>query len=128
MTQITIMVEADADLGVLASLREIARVAPSVLSCPVDEGDLSLLLSEVAANAVQAQSTRLCVRMERSTPSTLRVAVSDDGEGVPALQRPPSHRSSGRGLAIVDAISAGWGTHRSDFDRGTTVWFLLAVR
>ena len=52
------------------------------------------------------------------------VEVADrNGAGVPDLRRADDEADGGRGLQIVERLSARWGWHR---DRGQTVtWFEL---
>jgi hypothetical protein len=51
----------------------------------------------------------------------VRVLVSDAGGGVPTVGHPEPTAPSGRGLALVEALSTDWGTDsRPD---GKTVWF-----
>lgn len=90
----------------------------------------ALLVSELASNAVRhgrlpGRDFSLRVTVEHDL-ATLRIEVSDScGEKIPALPDTPAPGSegseSGRGLLLVDALAARWGTdlrHPS----GKTVW------
>ncbi len=92
---------------------------------PVD--DAALLVSELAANAIQHTATGdggsfeiiVCQR-----PGTVCVLVTDSGSpGVPALAPAGDLDASGRGLAIVAALARRWG-HQAGRG-GRIVWFEL---
>lgn len=85
--------------------------------------DAQLLTSELVNNAVVHASSAVRVRL-RFADRCLRVEVTDAGAGV--LQRQPGSPgdTSGRGLHLVDALAASWGTS-ADPD-GKVVWFELA--
>jgi anti-sigma regulatory factor (Ser/Thr protein kinase) len=103
-------------------LREAGVVAQTV-------GDATLVVSELLTNAILharplpgAQVLVAWALRERS----LEVAVSDGG----SMTRPRAAQTSlssvgGRGLAIVEHLSARWGVLPSDF--GLTVWAVLPV-
>jgi signal transduction histidine kinase len=55
----------------------------------------------------------------------VRVAVSDDGPGVPERRTPSNAQESGRGLAIVDSLAQDWGVERTT--TGKTVWVEVGV-
>ena len=128
MAQLTMAIYGDASIGEVCRLRTFAAVASDLLGCPVDRDDLRLLVSELATNAVRACSEQVCVTAERVDPSTLRVTVTDDGEGEPALRRPaPLDPGGGRGLMIVDAVSTTWGVEAPAEPGSTAVWFELTA-
>ena len=84
---------------------------------------VELLTGELVANAV--------VHGPADRPVTVRVRIDGDTRSgswsatPAAASRPsgtPSRRPpSGRGLALVEALSSDWGTH--DRPDGKTVWF-----
>ena len=82
-----------------------------------------LLTSELVTNAILHAKTGPTVRMEL-TGATLRVEVIDRGPGTP-LQRgsSPADALSGRGLALVEAMSDRWGV--TPVAGGKAVWFEL---
>lgn len=86
---------------------------------------VGLLVSELAANAVQHGGTPFTVRFDR-TEARVRIEVTDDGGGRPRLADPdPDPRAvSGRGLRLVDALASAWGI-REDPAPATTVWFTV---
>ena len=82
--------------------------------------DAALVLSELVGNAVRhADGPCLQVRLRRSG-EVLRIAVHDDSP-VPPLPREASWEDeSGRGMHIVDALSASWGWEPRS--TGKVVW------
>ena len=84
-----------------------------------------LLTSELVTNAVIHARTDIEVSVRRSN-GRLRVEVSDQNSKRPALVSVPADATTGRGLLLVEMMSATWGI---DDDRsGKLVWFELAAR
>jgi len=83
---------------------------------------VELLTGELVSNAVvhgpEAGVVRIQVRIDRGT---VRVGVRDTGGGTPTVGHPEPTAPSGRGLALVEALSSDWGT-QTHAD-GKTVWF-----
>ena len=84
---------------------------------------VGLLVSELAANAVQHGGTPFTVCFDR-TADRVRVEVTDDGGGRPLLAAPDPRALSGRGLRLVDALATAWGI-RDEPPPATTVWFTV---
>jgi anti-sigma regulatory factor (Ser/Thr protein kinase) len=83
---------------------------------------IELLTAELVSNAVVHGPDAGAVRVEvRIDGATVRVGVRDTGGGVPTVGHPEPTAASGRGLALVEALSSDWGIqpHRD----GKTVWF-----
>lgn len=84
---------------------------------------IELLAGELVSNAVvhgpPGQPVRVAVRVDGYV---VRVAVTDRGGGVPQVRHPDPTAPSGRGMALVDALSTAWGSAQLP-DGGTTVWF-----
>jgi anti-sigma regulatory factor (Ser/Thr protein kinase) len=86
-----------------------------------------LLLVELLANALLhaglAPGDTVSVEV-RDTGTALRVEVGDPGRGFEPgpVSMPTPTATHGRGLALVDALSARWGAVRGDLMR---VWFEL---
>jgi anti-sigma regulatory factor (Ser/Thr protein kinase) len=113
-----------------ASIRAARRfVLDAVASAPPDVRDaISVMVSELAMNAVQYAHTDFDVSMEL-TEDSLRVEVTDSGGGTPAVQpRPPASSLHGRGLFLVDRLSDEWGVSPSRDGPHTGVWFRVAMR
>jgi anti-sigma regulatory factor (Ser/Thr protein kinase) len=113
-----------------ASIRAARRF---VLDAVGDAGQerldaISVMVSELAMNAVQYARTAFDVRMEL-TDESLRVEVSDAGGGHPKVRpRPPASSPRGRGLFIVDQLSDEWGIIAAAGGAETSVWFRISMR
>jgi anti-sigma regulatory factor (Ser/Thr protein kinase) len=90
-------------------------------------GDAALLaVSELVTNAVErspgdGRSDRELVELRlRATGSGLRIEVWDASPAVPVLQEADLTGDRGRGLVLVDVLSAAWG-HRPA-GCGKVVW------
>jgi len=82
----------------------------------------ALLTSELVANAVVHAHSPAVVALSVSE-GTLRVAVTDMGDSVLVVDRDRQPGDGGRGLPLVDALSASWGV--TPLVLGKTVWFTL---
>ena len=85
----------------------------------------ALATSELAPNAVRHAATGFGVEVE-CTDTEVRVVVSDQGEGVPAVQHPGPDAPSGHGPAIVDRVTDAWGLEATA-GAGHRIWFLLRL-
>ncbi|GGK85276.1 hypothetical protein Sme01_29990 [Sphaerisporangium melleum] len=87
--------------------------------------DAMLLTSELAANVVRHAIERDFLVSVAFPATGVLVAVEDGGSSkIPHVRRPGDDETDGRGLAIVDDLSARWGFERRP--SGTLVWFELA--
>jgi serine/threonine-protein kinase RsbW len=102
------------------------RFATNVLrgSSPETLEAVELMVSELATNCIRHTDSGFDLTIIRSGHS-IRVEASDHAGGTPTMRSPEPTEPSGRGLKIVDMLSAGWGV-RSDGSRGKTVWFTIA--
>ena len=113
-----------------ASIRAARRF---VLDAVGDAGQelrdaISVMVSELAMNAVQYARTAFDVRMDL-TDESLRVEVSDSGGGTPeAAPPPPATSTHGRGLFIVDQLSDEWGIVPATGGAEKSVWFRVSMR
>jgi signal transduction histidine kinase len=71
--------------------------------------EAGVVASELLSNAARACRSRIAVRLEVHHDS-IRIEVYDDGPGVPVQRQVQAVEVSGRGLRIVDSLSASWGT------------------
>lgn len=106
----------------VAELRH--RVGRHLAACGLAgyAGTAELCVSELLTNVV--------VHVGAGTPVVLRVLVADgrprievtdpDFRSLPAALHPPADAESGRGLALLDALSPRWGVSRHR--DGKTVW------
>jgi anti-sigma regulatory factor (Ser/Thr protein kinase) len=96
----------------------------------IDEATLAtlkLLVSEIVSNAVihaDVQSPAKIQLWARIAPGSIRIEVTDGGDGFTPRPRDPALVEGGYGLYLVDMQAARWGVDRR---RGTTVWFELAI-
>jgi serine/threonine-protein kinase RsbW len=89
-----------------------------------DLGDTVVLLTcELVTNAIVHAHTPCQLRLSEPCAGTLRVEVHDDTTSAATMSvDPPSPASgSGRGLLLIDALAATWGT--TTHPDGKTVWF-----
>jgi hypothetical protein len=117
-------VEAEFDGGV-----GTVRTARRYVARTLDAWNLShlsetacLLTSELAANAVShvGGTYRLVVEWQASQ---LRIEVIDRSPLLPRASPAAVDRDGGKGLLLVQALAAGWGTQ--PVGEGKSVWFAL---
>ena len=110
-----------------ASVAEARHFVLGALSDVPAEGRevIAVMVSELATNALRHADTSFSVRVDQ-TSGSVRVEVSDGGDGRPAVQSPEPSEPSGRGLRIVESLSDAWGVTAAS-GPGKTVWFTLAV-
>lgn len=82
-------------------------------------GDIVLAASELVTNAVEHGSGEITVEL-RMVGGCVRLKVRDDAGAGPVLRRPDPRSPRGRGLALIEALSAAWGHHRAE--GGKWVW------
>jgi hypothetical protein len=98
--------------------RQVRRWITGVVSRhggPTDPGDAALVVSELFGNAVQhgPSSGRVLVGY-CLWPGGARIVVCDaGGPATPQLRDPGELAESGRGLQVVDAVAAAWGSFRA---------------
>ncbi len=106
------VIEADPRLG--SQIREWIRSAISGHDCPVDPGDAALAVSELFANAVMhgPAGGRVLVAYCLWRQGA-RIVVCDGGAAsTPRLVQGGGLAEGGRGLQVVDAVAARWGSFR----------------
>ena len=91
--------------------------------------DAEFITSELVANAVQhacEDGTRTIgvILTHAGTPAAVTVAVSDCSPQVPVRRDTPAGSEQGRGLQIVEALSAHWGWRQES--GGKAVFAVLA--
>jgi two-component sensor histidine kinase len=88
---------------------------------------VGLLASEVVTNAVKHGPSGGLVEVGVSRAGDrLRVAVRDETERRPVRLEPEPTALSGRGVLLVDRLSAAWGVEPEG--RTKTVWFEVSLR
>lgn len=111
----------------IAVVRRLLRrlLASWRLESLVDEGDVELLATETATNAMRHAGTDATV-VVRYLGDRVRVEVGDGSTEVPQLRRAAADELGGRGLSLVDALSARWGVVRTV--GGKRVWFEVMAK
>jgi anti-sigma regulatory factor (Ser/Thr protein kinase) len=128
------------ELGALPTAVPCARVHARLV---IDEWGLAalaytaeLLVSELATNAVRASAgltrsryggrpvpgrppVRLWLESDRRS---VLIRVWDGSDQMPQRPEPDLESAGGRGLLLVDALAAGWGTSRVEGASGKVVW------
>lgn len=85
---------------------------------------LALLVSEVATNALLHGRGEVRLSVMRRA-GCLRVEVADGSDRMPVRREATPMAEGGRGIALLDALSAAWGAQASP-PQGKVVWFELA--
>jgi hypothetical protein len=83
----------------------------------------ALIATELATNAVLHARTDFSVAVSSTAEGTIRIAVRDASPLRPRRRLAGPLDTSGRGLALVDALAAGWGA--DPFPGGKEVWAVL---
>lgn len=110
--------------------RAMVRIALDAWEAdPGTADDAELVVAELVTNALRAPAPgdrQVVVRVRRPEPepdgATVRLEVSDAGEGRPQPRVPASGDEGGYGLLLVDALAHRWGTQDRASGIGKTVW------
>lgn len=81
---------------------------------------VNLLVSEVVTNAVVHGRSQVVVTVQLR-PAAVRIDVLDNGTGLPVPRVARADATSGRGMALVEALASSWGIDARD--GGKSVWF-----
>jgi anti-sigma regulatory factor (Ser/Thr protein kinase) len=102
------------------------RFATSVLrGTPSDILEaVELMVSELATNCIRHTNSGFDLTITRSG-GDIRVEATDHAGGTPTMRSPKPTDPSGRGLKIIDLLSAGWGV-QPESGAGKTVWFTIS--
>jgi anti-sigma regulatory factor (Ser/Thr protein kinase) len=84
---------------------------------------VELMVSELATNCIRHERTSFHITILGSARE-IRIEVTDSGTGTPTMRSPGPDEPSGRGLQIVDMLSASWGVE-PESPAGKTVWFTM---
>ncbi len=124
MTQRELSIVLDPETSAVGTARRFVVEAMDSLEVDGVVEEARVMVSELVANALDAGSAVIGVRVWSPGPHRLRVEVTDTASGVPAVRRrQPLASDGGRGLLIVEALATRWG-HEPVGD-GKTVWFEL---
>jgi anti-sigma regulatory factor (Ser/Thr protein kinase) len=106
--------------------RSQVRATVCAWNVPVDTDVAVLLTSELVTNAIK-HGTGGPVRLGiQCTRNQLRVEVHDTSPALPVLMNTAADATDGRGLVLVAALSAKWGSYRTP--AGKVVYFTLAFQ
>ena len=85
---------------------------------------VELMVSELATNCIRHTNSGFVLTIIRNGQE-IRVEATDHAGGTPTMRSPKPTDPSGRGLKIIDMLSAGWGVE-SEAVMGKTVWFTIS--
>lgn len=91
----------------------------------VEDGDVELLATEIATNAMRHAGTDATL-IVRYLGDAIRVEVGDGSSVLPRIRVADETELGGRGLPLVEAISSRWGVIETM--QGKRVWFEVATR
>ncbi|MFI8850377.1 ATP-binding protein [Streptomyces sp. NPDC053499] len=110
-----------------ATARRLVRDALTAWGLNDLAEDGALAVSELVSNAVQhACRESIRVVVERTAARAVRVAVADFSRAKPAVREAGDGDEDGRGLFLVAALAADWGTDERRW--GKVVWADLEAR
>ena len=115
------------ELAEVVEVRRLLRrlLASWRLDALLEEGDVELLATEIATNAVRHAGTEATV-VVRYLGDRLRVEVGDGSRALPQVRTPRLEDTSGRGMALVETLSSGWGVMPTV--GGKRVWFEVGAK
>lgn len=95
------------------------------LEALLEEGDVELLATETATNAMRHAGTEATV-IVRYLGDRVRVEVGDGSRALPRIRTPGLGEAGGRGLSLVEALSSRWGV--TETVEGKRVWFEVSAK
>ncbi|MGI8686776.1 MAG: ATP-binding protein [Acidimicrobiales bacterium] len=123
--------EARLRLGVDASeISVVRRLLRRLLSswrldAVVEDGDVELLATEIATNAMRHAGTGATL-VVRYLGDRIRIEVGDGSSVLPRIRTPDENEPGGRGLPMIEALSSRWGVIETV--DGKRVWFEVATK
>jgi anti-sigma regulatory factor (Ser/Thr protein kinase) len=108
------------------SVGDARRFARAEVHEPGLESDVSLVVSELATNAVLHARSSFRLTVDSSGDGAVRVEVEDEGTGLPDRRAGSQDGTTGRGLHLVAAVADRWGYHVHA--TGKVIWAELARR
>ncbi len=110
------------DPGGIRRARRFARTRVGPASADADT--VELVVAELVTNAVLHGAPPIVIRI-RMLDTCIHIDVADLGGRLPVMRRAARDGITGRGLRIVNALSAGWGVRRLARG-GKVVWAEVA--
>jgi len=108
----------------VAHARRFVRSAMQSLGASAAVDDAELLISELATNALLHARSAFTVEVSRSH-DRVRICILDASPRAPRLRSYGEDATTGRGLQLVQSLSAAWGVQPRR--PGKTVWVELLV-
>jgi anti-sigma regulatory factor (Ser/Thr protein kinase) len=107
------------------SVGEARRFATQALGgvTPEVRDAVELMVSELATNCIRHTGGAFDLTIVQAG-GEIRIEVTDRAGGTPTMRSPGPDDPTGRGLQIVNLLSAAWGVEQLDA-RGKTVWFTI---
>jgi hypothetical protein len=109
-----------------AEARGQVRAAIGAWQVPVDPDIAVLLASDLVTSAIMHGSGETVMLVIRCPRGQLRIDVYDASRSLPIAADEPAGTATGRGLALVAALSTEWGSFRTP--AGEAVYFTLAFQ
>ena len=110
----------------VAEARHQVQAAITAWDVPVDPDIAALLTSELVTNAIKHEAGGTITVFITCCFGHLRVDVHDTSRFFPVLLDASVEDEAGRGLMLVDTLSAKWGCDRTP--EGKAVYFTLGFR
>lgn len=85
---------------------------------------LELVVSELVTNAIRHGTGQITMALS-DTAEGIRVEVHDYGYGRPVPRVASARAPGGRGLRLIERLSAAWGVDSSVTRAGKTVWAVV---
>ena len=125
--ELSVRVQAESGPEVVGATRALVRTVLALWDCDDADDAGALLTSEIVSNAVRHAAGVLAVQLDLClADGVVRVAVEDPNSKPPVLRNAEVDAIGGRGLMLVDALAARWGSGPTE--RGKVVWFEFPVR
>ena len=126
MVELSVRVEAETGPEVVGAARALVRSMLELWDCDDPDEAGVLLTSEIVTNAVRHAAGVLAMQIDMSLlDGMVRVSVEDPTADRPAVQARGLEAVGGRGLQLVEALAARWGS--TPTERGKAVWFEFPV-
>lgn len=109
-----------------AEARGQVRAVIRAWQVPVDPDIAVLLTSDLVTSAIMHGDGETVMLVIRCPRGHLRIDVYDTSRSLPIAADEPAGDQTGRGLALVAALSTEWGSFRTP--AGKAVYFTLAFR
>jgi anti-sigma regulatory factor (Ser/Thr protein kinase) len=120
----TVRTDLASDPRIVGQVRETVSAALRDWDLPECIDTAELLVSEVVTNAIRYARAPGDLVVRRAADA-IYIEVSDSDGRVPRILHPSDEEEHGRGMILVEALAAQWGTRPTH--TGKTVWCQLAA-